>query len=217
MTSRWAVPDPPDPSSLKPLTETWDPGRLLIRCHKSDYGATEFNPGNLKRRGRFSPFPGAKGRLVPFLYGADSEDGALSETVFHDVPVRGPGRTVSRSQLRTMLLSILAPRRVLTLVQLTGYGLDRLEVSRAELIESEADQYERTAAWARALHARCLDADGLVWMSRQHDSSRALILFGDRLAREDLEVVEPPLPLYYGPGLEKVQRAAEQAGIAVLE
>lgn len=154
---------------------------------------------------------------MPFLYAADDIHGAMSETLFHNVPVRGPGRAVLRSRLLPMLISTLAPRRTLTLIQLHGFGLRRLQVSRAELIESEASQYRRTAAWAQALHACRPDVDGLIWISRQHDSSRALMLFGDRLRREDLEVVEASLPLYNGPGLERVQLAAEQAGIAVLE
>lgn len=217
MTSRWIVPAPPAPSALKYLAETWKAGLPLIRCHPSDFGATEFNPGDLKRRGRFSPFPDSHGQLVPFLYGADSEQGALSETVFHDIPVRGAGRIVFRSHLRTRLLSTIAPRRDLRLVQLHGHGLRRLQVSRAELIESEADQYEKTAAWAQALYAGFPEIDGLVWMSRQHDSSRALILFKGRVGRNELEVVEAPLPLYVGSGLEKVQRAADQADITFVD
>ena len=216
MTSRLSVPDPPASSALDPLTETWEPGRLLIRCHRAEYGATEFNPGK-GSPGRFGPFLDAKGDSVPFLYAADSIHGAISETLFHDVPVRGPGRAILHSRLLPMLVSTLASRRALTLVQLHGFGLRRLQVSRVELIESKASQYQRTAAWARALHACRPDADGLVWISRQHDSSRALILFGDRLQRKDLEIVEAPLSLYDGIGLEKVQVAAEKAGIAILE
>jgi hypothetical protein len=211
------VPDPPSPFSLDPLIETWESGRPLIRCHRSDYGATEFNPGKKGNLGRFSPFPDSAGRIVPYLYCADSAYGAISETVFHDVPVRGPGRAVSRARLLPMLISTLAPRKTLILAQLHGFGLRRLQVSRAELIESEADQYERTAAWARALHTCRTDLHGLVWMSRQHDPSRALMLFGDRLLREDLEIAEAPLPLYNGSGLERLQIAADLADIAIFD
>ncbi len=44
----------------------------------------------------------------------------------------------------------------------------------------------------------------------------AIVLFGDRLERTELEIVEPPLPIAWGPGLEQVQRAAEEAGILVI-
>ncbi len=143
--------------------------------------------------------------------------GALSETVFHDLPIRGAGRSILRSSLKTMMVSVLSPLRDLKLVQLHGYGLRRLEISRAELIESGAGQYGQTAKWAEALHACGSGIDGLVWVSRQHDTSLALVLFGDRVRRADLEVVDPPLPLYLGPGFDEVQRAAEQAGITVAE
>ena len=38
-----------------------------------------------------------------------------------------------------------------------------------------------TSRWAEALHRQCKDADGLVWMSRQRDRDRAMLLFGDRV------------------------------------
>lgn len=209
------LPDPPDPSTLDPLLETWARGERIVRCHKSAFGATEYNPGF--GRGRFHPFENDKGTGVPTVYGSSSLDGALSETVFHDLPIRGEGRSILRSSLKTMMVSVLSPLRDLKLVQLHGYGLRRLEISRAELIESGAGQYGQTAKWARALYACGDKIDGLVWVSRQHDTSLALVLFGDRVKRADLEVIDPPLPLYLNAGFVEVQRAAEQAGITVLE
>jgi hypothetical protein len=203
------------PVGLDPLYEVWRAGVPLVRCHSSAFGATEFNPG--MGGGRFHPFRSRSGQTVPTLYGSSTVDGALSETVFHDVPPAVAGRSILRSILRPMLFSVLAPARDLTLVQLHGYGLRRLGVTRAELIDCDADHYASTVVWAAALHAHGEEIDGLAWVSRQHDDSVALVLFGDRVARRDLLVMEPPLPLYVGPGFEEVQRAAEAAGIAVLE
>jgi len=195
--------------------ETWPGGRRIVRCHDSRFGATELNPG--LGHGRFHPFEDSHGHKVPTLYGASTLDGWLAETVFHQVPVRGPEKLIRRDSLRPMLVSTIASRRDLALIQLHGYGLTRLGVTHGELIEAEARQYSRTTAWAAALHARLQGADGLVWVSRKHDTSRALVLFGDRIARGDLEVVDPPLPLFLGPGYAEVQRAAEQAGITILD
>jgi hypothetical protein len=186
-----------------------------VRCHDSRFGATEFNPGF--GRGRFHPFQDAQGVAVLTLYGASGLMGALSESIFHQIPVRGPVRAIRRSTLRPMQVSVLAPGRDLKLVQLYDFGLRRLEVSRVELIDSEAAHYPRTAAWAAALHAWSGEVDGLVWVSRLHDTAFALVLFGDRVARRDLEVVEPPLPIFLGEGLARVQEAAEQAKITILE
>lgn len=208
---------PPPASSPNPLFETWESRKVFFRCHNIRFGATEFNPGMGK--GRFHPFLGLGGRRrrVPTLYAADSLAGALSETIFHNLPVRGPDKAIRRSLLLPMVVSGLIVNRDLALVQLYGYGLRRLEVSRAELIESEADQYGQTAAWAQALHAHDKKPDGLVWVSRQYDASLALVLFGDRVSRGRLEVVEAPLPLYLGPGFDEVQKAADAAGITILE
>lgn len=154
---------------------------------------------------------------MPILYGADALEGGLAETVFHNVPIRGEHRAVTRSSLLAKVISVVAPRRDLKLVQLHGFGLRRLELSRTDLLESDLSQHERTSSWARALHDWSEEVQGLVWVSRQHDTSLALVLFGDRVQRKDLEVVKAPLPLAKGVGLKKVRWAAELAGITILE
>jgi hypothetical protein len=186
-----------------------------VRCHDSRFGATEFNPG--LGHGRFHPFTDAKGEAVPTLYGASTLEGALSESVFHNVPLRGPLRSIRRSVLRPMQISTLAPRRPLSLVQLHGFGLRRLGISRSDLVEAEVESYARTAAWAGAFHAWNNEVDGLVWVSRLHDTAFALVLFGDRIARADLEVVEPPLAIFLGEGFARVEDAAEKTKITILE
>jgi hypothetical protein len=195
--------------------EKWPRDTGIVRCHDSRFGATEFNPG--LGHGRFHPFQDSRGAVVPALYGASHLDGSLSESVFHDVPLRGSGkREISHSALRPLLVSTIAARRDLTLIQLHSHGLTRLGISRTELIDSEARQYSRTVAWAAALHARQEEADGLIWVSRKFDTSFALVLFGDRVLRSDLSVVEPPVPLFLGSGYAEVQRIAELAGISIL-
>jgi hypothetical protein len=155
---------------------------------------------------------------VPILYGASNLDGSLSETIFHDVAVRETStkRVIVHTDLRPMLVSTIAARRPLTLIQLHSHGLKRLRLSRVELIEAEARQYARTAAWAAALHAAMEGADGLSWVSWKFDTSFSLVLFGDRVRRVDLEVVEPPVPLFLGAGFAEVERVAELAGITIL-
>lgn len=213
MSSR-KIPLPPEPALLDPLLEIWGRGTPLIRCHNVTFGATEFNPGF--GRGRFHPFADPEGRTVPSLYGASTLEGALSETIFHDVPVRGPIRRVRSSTLRPMVLSTVAARRDLVLAQLHSHGLRRLEMSRLDLIDSSSRTYPSTALWAQALHRGRQKIDGLVWVSRLHDTSRSLVLFGDRVARHDLEVIESPLPLFEGRGLRKVRQAAEETGITLI-
>src|SRR5262245_61741020 len=92
------VPPAPGPRAIEPLLRRRQNGTPLIRCHDVRFGATEFNPG--LGAGRFHPFEDARsGNPVPVLYAAGDLDGALSETVFHDVAVRGAGKKVERFML----------------------------------------------------------------------------------------------------------------------
>ena len=179
---------PPEPPALDPLASVWTAGRPLFRVHHHGFGPGAFNPGG--GRGRFHPFSDANGVLVPTLYAADTVDGALSETVFRSVPVQGPARRVAAARLAPLRLSVLAPERDLLLAALHGHGLRRLGVTRRGLIDTEASHYRRTAAWAAALHAAPVAFDGLEWVSRQHDVSRAVVLFGDRVAAGELALRE---------------------------
>ncbi len=205
---------PPDPAELDPLLDIWPAGKHMIRCHNVKFGATEFNPG--EGEGRFHPL-WVRRSSIPTIYAADDVDGALSETVFHDVPVHGTGKAVARSKLMPMVSSTIACDRDLVLVQLHGNGLRRIGASREQLIASDADQYGMTRRWGEALYRAASEADGLTWVSRQHDTSRAAVLFGTRLKRTRLDVVAPPLPLFMGSGFDDVQRSAWEAGIAVIE
>ncbi|WP_268760397.1 RES domain-containing protein [Caballeronia mineralivorans] len=56
-----------------------------------------------------------------------------------------------------------------------------------QLIDTEKDQYPATRKWAEAIHQQCPEAQGLSWVSRQDDSARAFVLFGDRIADSTLQ------------------------------
>lgn len=103
------------------------------------------------------------------------------------------------------------------MAQLFGFGLRRLNITRLNLIEASKRQYSRTAAWAQALHACDDRIDGLVWVSRQNDGTRSLILFGDRVPSSALRALGSSLSLKSGPGYEAVVRAADQAGILLYD
>jgi hypothetical protein len=197
------------PSDLPiPNLESWPAGKAIVRVHNVRFGATEFNPG--EGGGRFHPLAG-----IATLYGSNTIAGALSETIFHDVPVRGALKAVRQQKLIPLLASTLSPLRDLTLIQLRGFGLKKLGVTRLQLIESDATEYPHTRRWAEALHGLA-PADGLIWMSRQHDTSEAVVLFGDRVERSSFDIVDPPRALYPpGPGWQEVLSAAEAAGITI--
>jgi hypothetical protein len=209
------LPLPPAAVAAPNIVE-WPAGKQVYRVYNGEFGATEFNPGLRGNGGRFHPIRTAGGASIPTIYGSNTIDGALSETVFHDVPVTGPAKRVAQAVLMKFLICTLASKRDLRLIELKGHGLRKLEVTRAQLIDTDADQYNRTRRWAEALYERDPTADGLLWMSRQHDSSEALVLFGSRVDRGDLHFTEAPRGLYPPSlGWLDVIRAAEAAGITV--
>ncbi len=214
MPASTLVPVPPDPTALDPLVHEWKAGRAIVRCHDAGFGATEFN--RTASPGRFRPVRN-RGRIVGTIYGAEDDAGAIAESLFRPVPVDSAVKRVGRARLVPVMISVLASTRTLRLASLHGHGLRRIGSSRARLIDSEADQYPALAAWGQALHDCSAAVDGIVWRSRHYDDSYALMLFGDRVHRRALELVQPPLPLAVGRGLERVNELAEQAGVTLVD
>jgi hypothetical protein len=202
---------------VRPLIEPWPAGREFTRVFDRSYASTAFHPGaRTEPCGRFHFFENARGRRVPVLYGAQDEAAAIAEAVLHDAPL-GSGAVVPERRLVPLSIVRLVPGRPLHLAQLLGHGLRRLGVRAAQLTDTDPVAYPLTVAWAAALHRAFSTLDGLLWMSRQFNPQQALVLFGDRIAAEvDLVEVAPPVPLLVGPGRRAVDRAANQAGIAIL-
>ena len=208
---------PPFPSDADPLIGVWPAGRGIVRVYDALYSLRGFWTGTPTRPSRFHPFTptGAPGP-VPVLYGSDRLAGAISETVFHDVPVRGT-KHVPRATLRRKLAITLTATRDLRLADLTGYGLRRLGATRAEIIDSDPRSYADTARWAHGLHAHREHLDGIQLVSRQYDTALALILFGDRVQETELDIAPNaiPMPLALGAGFDNVQDLADQADITI--
>ena len=161
---------PPDP--FDPATATLPEGHLLYRVLSATRTATDFNPG-FGSPTRFGFFGRPK---VPILYAADTEDAAIAETLLHDIPA--PGGLLPYDQYATKVLVRLKVTRSVRLGVLHGTGLRRLKVTAAELTASAASSYHSTVRWAAAAHRTGLD--GLVWMSRQCNDTKAYVFFGDR-------------------------------------
>lgn len=211
MSSRLDLPPPDLPA---PNAISWPADKPIYRVHHSEFGANEFNPG--AGSGRFHPIQTASGRAIPTIYASNTIDGALSETVFHNVPVRGPTKRIACFALLPLMLSTLAATRDLRLIELKGHGLRKLGVLRSQLIDTDSDQYDVTRRWAETLFELDSAADGLIWMSRQHDASEAILLFGNRIARSALRVIEAPRPLHPpNAGWLEVLRAADNADITI--
>jgi len=211
------TPVPPFPEDADPLVVIWPAGQGIVRVYDALHSPRAFWAGTATRPGRFHPFtPVAAPAPVPVLYGSDGLAGAISETVFQDVAVRGT-KHVPYATLRRELGITLAAVRDLRLADLTGHGLRRLGATRAEIIDSDPRSYPHTARWARGLHAHPGHLDGIQWVSRQYDTALAVMLFGDRVQESDLDIAPAtvPMPLALGLGFDTVQDLADQADITI--
>jgi hypothetical protein len=115
------------------------------------------------------------------MYAATNLECAVHETVFHEIQHDAKTKSIGYRDIEQLDYSVVRPGRDLVLAGLFEPDLNRWGLTRRQLIDTFAADYEATAQWAIALHDGFSDIDGLVWTSRRCDPERAYLLFGDRL------------------------------------
>ena len=171
--------EPADP--FDPLVETIPAGTVLFRVHDPARDATVPNPG-FGEATRFAFFGDP---VVPVLYAAETPEGAVHETILHDAE---PGLFVPRAWWQTKALSLIEVTRDLSVVSFHSDGLRRLGLYPRDLTDTDMNEYPRTVRWAEA--AWRFGADGVSYMSRHFNTSKALCLFGQRLGPTALRTLD---------------------------
>lgn len=172
---------PAPPAKLHVTLTSLAKGEVLHRVHQTKYQPDQFNSG-VHGNARFSPIQDEHGKPIPTLYGGTTMACALMETIFHDVPHTAGFKSFDKGKLVEQVHSIIQVEQKLQLVDLASVPLRKLGVTRKQLIDTEKAQYPATRKWAEAIHRQCPQAQGLSWISRQDDSARAFVLFGDRVS-----------------------------------
>ena len=163
-------------------------GQVLHHIHRSEFSASSFNPGF--GNGRFHPFCDADGKKVPIFYAANTEEGAYCETLLRALDSNGISpRSVPSKRFSGFSYAQLQNREPLNLAHLCGNQLIKLGLTRAVLLEPGPAHYPATSAWAKAIHQHYPSLHGIAWLSRQHDASTCYMLFGDRVAEADLQLI----------------------------
>lgn len=209
---------PPVPAGTLQLTLSELPkGQVLHRVHLKKFAADQFNPGK-KGNARFSPIKDGKNQPIPTLYGGTTRDCALMESVFHDVPHTAGFKSFDKAKLVGQVHSTVQVAAPLQLVDLTSVPLRKLGITRKQLIDTEKDQYPGTRQWAEAIHKQCPLAQGLSWVSRQDDSARAVVLFGDRITNGTLLVQGTSSSLIEDSSTyDAVLDLAERIGVTIIQ
>jgi hypothetical protein len=202
----------PAPSTALPARSldakllSWGENEILYRVHDAEYAVDSFNPSPLGNA-RFSPIRDSAGNVIPTLYAATSPQGALMETVFHDVPYRPGFKRVSVGRLESKLSSTLIFLSDFQFIDLNRIGLRRLGVHPHNLIDTTKAHYPETRKWAESLYAAYPGAQGLIWPSRQDDRARSVILFGTRVGASKLRPARISFPLMQNGVVHEIAKA----------
>lgn len=132
---------------------------------------------------RFSPITDAAGQVVDTYYLASTPDGAVMESILHDVLI--PGGLLDTAKLVHHHLARIEMVGSVTAVSLHSNYLEKMGLSRIDMIERMPTEYGQTRPWGQAAYRQVTDAQALVYGSRRDDSSRCMMLFRQRL---------PPMP-----------------------
>ena len=179
---------------------------VLTRLHKARFGVTDFNPTVARSAYAGGRFDATPDDAYPFLYGADDDATAVSETLLRDVPSDEHGdRILPAAHLSGLRIGWIRVTRELELVSLRS-GADLAAVGQDTWLTT-ASEYALTRRWASAIREWAPWAQGLTWRSRREPDGFAYVLFADRCPEACLEeaVDVRPLPpdgrdLEYGLG-----------------
>ena len=171
-------------------------GTRLARVHSARFGATDFNPTVARdplHGGRFDATPTDE---YAFLYAAQDDRTAVSESVLRDLPINERGaRLLPRARLPDLRISWLAPTVELGLVTLRS-GRDLAAVGQDTwLTVAPAAEYAMTRRWASAIRAWAPWASGLTWRSLREPAGFAYVFFSDRCPENAFEELSEGIPL----------------------
>ena len=187
------------------------------RVHGAALNGTSFNPSPWSNA-RFSTLKRADSTVVPVLYAADTVEGALMETVFHEAPTPSAGAHLRRSEIadKNLVLSEIRTTMPLQMIDLTSTGLRRVGLTRPQVVDTDATAYPTTQALARHLYSACPTVCGIQWMSRQLDRSRAVMLFADRVLSGSITLAAPSRSVLDSEVEEQILDLVEALGMRLL-
>jgi hypothetical protein len=188
--------DIPAPANLDRKAPLWwdlRAGETLHRIHPDAFKAAQFNDTR-DGAARFSPIDDASGRVVPTIYGAQSFEVAVTETILR-CPDTPPDPKSSQPTIiyprdhAHRAYSAVTTRHDMKLIDLTTAGQRALGVDRGALLAGPKSTYPMTQSWAAALHHGFPEAQGLYYSSHQYGPAWAVVLFGDRLPPDPLQEI----------------------------
>lgn len=144
---------------------------------------------------RFAPILTETGVPVHSYYVASTPEAAYMESVLHDVSLSPPGMFEVAGLSHFHLVRLRLPVSLRYVSFHTPY-LPRLDIQRAQLVDSLPACYPLTRRWSQAAYLQRVEAQALGYGSKRDDSARCLMLFKQRLPDPPIEVIqEEPLAI----------------------
>lgn len=181
----------------------------LYRNHHADYPGASFNPCGGDPT-RFAPLRTPSGDCIPTLYAATTFDAAAYETVFREPP--GPFASYPRQKLQRRGVSRIAPKADLHLVPFFTPELAGFRLKEAEVFRPVETVYASCRALAEMAWRDNPSAQGIIWSSVRDSQAHAMLLFGDRLAPGDFDVLDIRMVATDPALLDELSDAAERSG-----
>jgi hypothetical protein len=173
---------------LRHDTELW-------RVHRRPHGAWQFKgePADVLWGG--ARFDATDADKYPYLYAGLSPAAALGETLLRDVaPNESGDRVILNKEAAGRAISMVTLTRDLNLVSLIDaeslgvIGQDRW------LVDCSGHDYAFTRDWAHWVRRQAPWSHGFIWDSKRMPGEFAIVVFGDRLARDFGDGYEQSLP-----------------------
>lgn len=136
---------------------------------------------------RFSPITDSAGEFVDTYYLANTVAGAFMESILHDVCI--PGGLLQTCKLAHYHLVHIEMAGDVAAVSFHSNYLEKMRLSRVDLIERLPAEYARTRLWAQAAYRQVSSAQAIAYGSRRDDSARCLMLFRQRLPEVPFNVI----------------------------
>ena len=198
---------PPARYARRPNRSLLRSGTPLWRVHHAPYRAWEFKakPSDVLYGG--ARFDATEADRYPYLYAALSPATALGETLLRDVASDESGyRVVPNKEAAGRAISELTLVQDLLLVSLID-AEDLGAIGQDDwLVSCSGHDYPFTRDWAHWLRRQAPWAHGFIWDSKRDRGGRAVVVFGDRLARDFGDDYEQTLPR------EVTERVADLGG-----
>ena len=168
----------------------------MTRIHNDAFGAIEFNPTVALHDLRGGRFDGTPGDEYAFLYAADNDGTAVSETLLRDLPINEWGaRLLPRARLSKLQISWFSTTVELELVSLRS-GRDLAAIGQDTwLTGAPAGEHAMTRRGSSQIREWAPWASGLTWRSIREPEGFAYVFFDDRCPNGCLEEVTGDLPI----------------------